>query len=497
MQGKQRDKSRSCNKARYDGHYCSGHALNNEKVFLSFCPNLSCIRTIPYDSEWLAALSLFVAAAAIVVAIAVGFVFYQIYANPAASSSGYEGIDYDDLVAREVLVTVARTTEIVPDRACFDGERISDLLPGLTGSLIEADAHYAEEEEEIRASLQNVTSSADVEASNDQAIKLLQQHCFKAAIDTTSRNFQRISDNTYAFECYLDQGGKQYLLRISFDTYYPMSSRFVAVNFTRSDSGLAIANPDIIVSSGDVNVTVLFVNKLDSTVRLIYEDPMTPQEETQLRISDRAIPPGKMLQVNYGRYNPPDFDSSNPYIKTFSYTVEPYGISGTVTKHPHPLCITDVKEAKSYYAPDGVALKFPSYLPDGYSLGCGVHASNYSFVASYGNSSLLAKHQNGAFNDEFVAEGGIRISYHNMLILSFWDESIMAESRADEPRAGTEGATLEEIDGNPSVISSRTVNINGEESKINAVQIFMDVESYTIQSSLSDEELIKIAESLQ
>jgi hypothetical protein len=363
---------------------------------------------------------------------------------------------------------------------------------------MEADAHYAEEEKDALASLQKVTSSADVEASNGQAIKLLQQHRFKSTIDSTSRNFQRISDNTYAFECYLDHGGKQYLMRIFFDTYYPISSRFVTVNFTRSDSGPLVANPEIMVSSGDVNATVLFVNKLDSTVRLVYEDPMTPREETQLRISDRAIPPGKMLQVNYGRYNPPDFDPSNPYAKTFSYTVEPYGISGTVTKRPHPSCITDVREAKSYYAPDGVALKFPSYLPNGYGLGCGLHASNSDFAASYGNSSLLAKHQGGTFSEEFVAEGGIRISYHNMLISSFWDENILAESRMDESWAGIEGATLEEeIGGNPVLIPSRTININGGESKINAVQILAGVESYTIQSSLSHGELLKIARSLE
>ncbi|AIF85279.1 hypothetical protein NTE_03250 [Candidatus Nitrososphaera evergladensis SR1] len=459
--------------------------------------------------------------AIVICGVVVAIVLFQIYTGAEKSSAatiGYNGVEYDDMVARNVYVSVARTTETIPDRNCFGvTSRNMDEFPhGLARSIAQADNNYADEKQEVQGNQQKTTSSSDVEGvSNDQAIALLQKYHFNATVETTRQNFQRISDNAYTFECYFGYGdGGQYLMRVFFDTYYPRYVRFVTVNFTASNGGSpAISSPNIVVSSGDVNATVLFVNKLGSAVRLVYEDPSlllsSSNGKTEPRTSEKTIPAGKMFQVNYGRYSPQDKEDNNNDVdnphnnRTFTYTVEPYGISGTVSYRPHPSCIDSISSAKSYYAPDGALLKFPAYVPDGYSFACGVHASNYSFIATYANDRLRAKFQDreGAFSDKFLVDGGIRISYNNFLIFSGWDESLLTydKSKVPEEWANVTGVTIDNINGNPVILGSRAAtNSYGQEvgGKINTLQIFMDTEKYYIQSSLPHNELLKMAKSL-
>ncbi len=442
------------------------------------------------------------AVAVAVMGMVIAFVIYAAMADPAARPSSvfrYEGVEYTDLLLRPMSISVARAVNPAPNENCFTlTDANMHVFPaGTMDSIAEADANVRDFLEPARVEGPDYPPSTVLNATNSDALRILEKYDnFNTRVGIVDRNYLNIPDNTYDFECLFQYGDNQYRMRVYFGTYYPMDSMFSTIVFERNEQGEPfVENPDILVSSGDVNGTVLFVNNLGEDAVLRYENSYASPDSTEIQTLEKTIPAGRMLPVDIGQYLVPDDGT-----RTYSYSVTSHGLGGTITKRPHPACITDMQGAKSYYAPAGALLKFPSYLHDSYRLHCGVHADSSNFIATYADEELAAKPEYGrGLGDKFLADGGLSISYTNYLAFAFWDRDLMqynkseiAESYADQPEF-----RVESMDGNPVVIGQRTVFIDGQERTINTVQVFQDVDSYLIQGSLPHEELLKVAQSLE
>lgn len=186
------------------------------------------------------------------------------------ASFNYKGIEYSDLISREMSFSIARTIQNIPDRNCFaiTEQNKQEFPAGVIDSISEADRNFEEQRDlpssEIGPLVYSWSTVQGVD--NHSALEILKKYHFYS--ETTRQNFRQIQDNTYIFECFFEYNENQYWAQIYFDTYYPRYVRFVTVNFTSSEDGKpTILNPDTVVSSGDVNATVLFINKLGSEVR--------------------------------------------------------------------------------------------------------------------------------------------------------------------------------------------------------------------------------------
>lgn len=439
------------------------------------------------------------AGAVVTIAAVAGFVLYAIYEDPASKplpDPVYNNIDYSDLVARPMEASIARTVQNLPERNCLALED-DDGLPVPATYFVQADEAALTSFESGQADPDYITTfeSASLQMSNDEAVKMLQRYQFNSTIMQTRQNFLQIADNTYLFDCFFEYNGNQYYVRAFFGTYYPNVGKFVTVNITRGDAGVpVIENPSILISSTDVNGTVLFVNKLDADVVLKYKDVESgPAGEMQIMENEKTIPADKMFAVAFAQRAPVNDTYS------FSYSVDPYGVKGEVIKKPHPVCIKDVAEARSYYAPYA-ELKFPSYLPEGYEPKCGLHASSYRFYATYANKDLRDYPDDKAvFAAEFLAKGGLRVSYLNYWVSEFWGEfpSYDKENMVKQ-YSGNPDSKIEYLDGNPVVISKIERSDNSGNYLVNHATLFLERESYDIESgSLSQEELLRILGSLQ
>lgn len=433
--------------------------------------------------------------------LAVAVVIYAIAAAPADRPSpvfAYEGIEYTDLLLRPMGASIARVINPPAGENCFTvaDENMHVFPAGMKDAMAEADANTQYDFLEYERVENPEYSSASLYATNEEVLHVLENYDnFDTRIETVDHNYLNIPDSTYNFECFFQYGDNQYMMRMYFGSYYPMDVRFSTIAFERNEQGEPfIENPDIMVSSGDVNGTVLFVNNLGEDAVLRYENSNFADEEVQTL--EKTIPAGRMLSVNTGRYL-----ASDDGAHTYFYSVVSHGLEGTITKKPHPACITDVQEAKSYYAPSSM-LKFPSYLPESYSLLCGVHVSSYDFIATFADAELAAEY-NGTrppLSDKFLAAGGLRIMYTDHLAFSFWDRDLMLyeQSAAAKSSAEQYGSSVEPLGESLLVAGQRTITIDGKEYTMNTVHVYGNTDSYNIESAiLSYEELLKVARSLE
>ncbi len=412
------------------------------------------------------------------------------------------GIEYDELLVRDTSTSVYKTVQNHPDQNCFtlNDDMLNDFPDEFSEDLERATEEEFHNDPQIYPP--GVYTGYGMESDKDFALDFVKKYDFNATTQAFSDNIASIPDKQYRFDCFFDYSDKQYMLRLEFEQQIH-DGNFINVNVTRNDQGIpTIINNDIAVYSGGFNSTVLFHNKLDSDIVLSTNEPVVYMVDQDgdiyentfaktLTEFEQVIPPEKFFAYYFASHR----EKTNQPI---TYTVEPFGLKGSVTLKQYPHCMTE-DQVISLYNEVKVYPKFPNYLPDGYSFECGVHNTNAFVHFVYFTDEQRSQFDdkiNSAFNREFLADGGLVIDYYDEAWNGWnedpnYDKHARANEKAQHPWAETYI-----ISGEPAVMIEEYFWQSGEQRSFNRLEVFFDEDKVRISSSLPKDELIKIAESL-
>lgn len=196
---------------------------------------------------------------------------------------------------------------------------------------------------------------------------------------TTAVSIRNYADETHMFECNFTYNGNQYYLVIEFRSLTAINEKdgFVAIDVR--DNGTATSQ---LITYYTFNNTAIWTNHLDSPVTLT----VTTQIDNEDILLTTQIPPGKSWDYRLS----PDYSSANGTL--YFYQVRESSSNAVITDGViivkyYPKCMSQ-RIAKSLYSQSGIALKFPDYLPDGYSYICGIHYYNDVIIQAYWNRTV-------------------------------------------------------------------------------------------------------------
>jgi hypothetical protein len=399
-------------------------------------------------------------------------------------------VEYDDLVTRKVWAFSIPASEIIPQRNChkFTTNELSSLPKDLKYVMEESTASLFPED--IKSGFYSGFSNP---IKFDDAKKLLEKYDFTVTQKAVYDILNKINDTTYHFECIFEDDKYQYKLGFDFDSHYAKDKRLVFVNVTKNDQGTSIIeNQHVNIFFGGFNGTIIFNNKLEKAITIQITNPPADGDWTEHFVDDEmTIPTGKVWDVSPRNWHTPD-------DLVYQYIITQENLQGTFTLKNYPHCMTE-SEVKSLYSQVEVYPKFPLYIPEGYSFECGVHNTNVSVYLVYFTDEQRLQYSdrvNSAFNRNFFANGGLVIDYYDE-VSNVWiadpnyDKFEKAQENAQYPQS-TRLYILDE----PAVMAKEYFWDDGKQQSFNRLEIFLDEERIQIKSSLPEEKLIKIAESM-
>lgn len=411
-------------------------------------------------------------------------------------------VEYDDLVTRDVGMSVYKTIENHPHQNCFmlspkDLKKFPYDFPDNLKSASEEKFH-----ENPQIYPPGVYTGYGMSAKKDLVFGLVKKYDFNATSQVFTDNIASMPDPHYNFDCFFDYNDQQYLLRLEFKQQL-YDGNFVNVNVTRNNLGIPqIINNDIVVFSGGFNSTVLFHNNLDTEIILFSDEPVVnfvDEDDGDIHENrfakklfdfEMVIPPGKFFSYHFSPHE-------DKYDLPIKYTVKPFNLEGSVTVKPYPRCMTE-NEVTSLYGEVKVYPKFPTYLPEGYSFECGIHNTNAYVHLSYWTDKLREEFEdkpNVSTSREFFTNGGLTVNYYDEA-WNGWieDPNYDKFEKAQENSKYPQAQTLT-ISDQPAVMIKEYFWKDGEQLSFNRLEIFLDEEQIRISSGLPEKELIKIAES--
>lgn len=206
------------------------------------------------------------------------------------------------------------------------------------------------------------------------------------------------------------------------------------------------------------------------------------------------IPAGKVWSVSPRLTYP----LSDP---VFHYTITPENLTGSFTLKSYPGCMTE-SDVKSLYSQVQVHPKFPAYVPNGYSFECGIHNSNWSVFLVYlddaGRNKMKEKDEPVSHfaKADLIDSKALIISYWNGYVANNWQKDTTYDKyEYQKNSSGFKGSELITIAGEPAVLFTQYYP---DRSSTNTLTIFADnAITYTITGNFTDNELVKIAESIR
>lgn len=413
--------------------------------------------------------------------------------------------EYDTLLTREVTASSGVSPQKYPSKICHDiSDKEFERFPKpLVDTMNDAKSELLsyKESEQYTSNLSSDDESVYLDAYGKtikakDALDFLQKYEFNLTKEETSRNIEKIPETSYSFECDILYDGIQYRILFDFEPLYPSHENFVQVDIAKDDSGMVkVSSPEITVYH-TFNSTVVFNNNLNYDIVLSRQDDNIHSRGVDFK--KVTIPEGQSWSHMLRTWNLND--ESHTHSAQFNYVISPDNLQGTILVKNYPQCMTQT-EVLSLYSQVDAHPKIPEYLPNGYSFECGIHNMNGYVHMTYWTDQLRQKYDervDGSFQFEFFANGGMSIDYYDEYVLYGWpdvldyDKYEKADEKAEHPRATTM-MILDE----PAVMIQETARVHGEIQSYHSLQIFLDDGvQYNIRTSLPQEELIKIAESI-
>lgn len=387
-------------------------------------------------------------------------------------------VDPEDLATRPLAVETILSKQNVPSRTCFEinDTNLEKFPPGFKTGL-----SIFESKKKTPGYLL-FESDVGIGMTRDEALNLISEYQFDLTKTVTDENSKKIPNNNYDFQCYFDYKSSQYSLDIHFGPYYPDSSGFVNVNFTKDYNGNPITTNTSIVTFERFNDTIIFNNDLGSNITLSITGPDF-WNSTKIITMEYKIPSGKPFPFLSRIFSHQD--------SAFSYSVKEYNLNGTILfKHIPSLCLSE-SESISLFSQFGLKPEFPSYLPKALDHKClryGDPDLNYQF------SNYSIDPQSVPFYNQtasFYEKGGLEIHY----------------SVSDYVYRGFTGHNYTKIDyskrcGDYSKFC-KVMEINGKTVVLDdqyfprSIEWYTDKERYEIVGNYSMNELVKIAQSMK
>jgi len=420
------------------------------------------------------------------VSFAVVLILLIIFQSP--NDIPYRTQEYDeltnDLITREFGIDFVIYDE-KPQNLCFVLEdQEGKFYRELETALQTADISYwsAPEKNEREWAHMDVY----IYPTKKQGLELIKQHDFEhSKKKSETYNIKNLEDYYHEFLCNFEYDKKYYQIQLYFSNLYPGWDNFTFVNFTRTDGKPVIQNQDITIFHGGFNSTVIFYNQLEEPITLSFDQK---ERDGKSEIFDEndvgAIPTNKQWAHSFS------YDNDDP--KEFKYIVKPYDISGTIIFKSHPKCM-DTDYAASLYSQAGLEIKLPEYLPEGYVHRCSADPSYNSLVSIY-TKNELDSYPSYWNDDALYRQGGLAIMNAQRMYDVEWE---MREDNKKTACDYIDNGTSLEIDFGGYSATAIFIKNDYDMTGVNSITLCDGNDSFSIRGKLSQDELVKIAESIQ
>lgn len=393
-----------------------------------------------------------------------------------------KSIKLDSLQSKPFSAIIARFA--TPKEPCFNiDDTFLSRYPALKEGIRLAD------EESIGEIYGDRYAGHGLGLARDDALSIISDVPFKYSV--TENEFDSIKDESHSFGCIIQYKDNFYDLRIDFIGFNPspdQGSSIVRITRDKERFGTIVLQPENATVWATFNNTVVWKNELSEKVTIVSDGNSPVKEFDEVATSANVIMPGQIWYFGFRG------DLASYQNETYRYHVEPYNLRGVVELKRYPPCMTE-DVARSLYSQTRFFVKFPEYLPEGYSLQCNFHGMNIWIIQTYWNKTYNI-HENMGFNlysTEGLARGVIWISA--MKEIGERDEESVAEQwYKDMKKNPSLDASFLRINGHPAV-SNKDFLSDGKE--ISVLLLFLDQEKYVFKGMIPLDELIKMAESLQ
>lgn len=420
---------------------------------------------------------------------------------------GYD-VEYDELVTRNAYVSAQISTKEFPQKVCYQisddefndfPEVIKEVMTKAKESILSPQELTQYDEDYFFIEDVPYFNGETLPIKSQDGLEFLTKYdSFKLIKYPTNENIKKIEDSGYTFVCDLKYNDNQYRIEFGFDPLYSSSENFVFVNITKNDWGLpTIENPDISVYE-TFNATVIFQNNLDHDITLVRQN--SDIIDSRSPFDHIVIPKQKSWSHMFRTWILEGCEPYNCPDTQFSYEIQPGNLIGKVNVNGVPGCITE-NEIRSLYSQVKVNPKFPLYLPEGYSFECGIHNTNWSVFLVYlndeGRKIMKEKDEKvyQAAKTSIVESNGLIINYWDGFAANYWQEDTTYDKyEKQKDSSGFKGSKLLDVGGQPSVLFTEYYP---DKISANTLSIFSDNSTtFTITGKFTDDELIKVGESL-
>ena len=262
----------------------------------------------------------------------------------------------------------------------------------------------------------------------------------------------------------------------------------------------SIINHDIESVYDPFNNTAIWVNKLDSwiTVNVNYTNVAIEGSKgpNQNGSDAKKIPPGGLLDIDLSPnwYTEPLSGASKMGDRIYSYRVVEYPwISdsfavSTRYSHKETTSCYSMAEAKSLYSQSKLDIRFPSYIPEGYSPVCYMTGGASWFIQVYSTHSKFV----GSPNDSFL----IGVQPKGIITIHTAEDSVLGNSTAHGRYQNMIANSIIPADAKFFVVDGKSV-IAYVEGDVASVSIHQDDSTYHhLKGRVTVGDLTRMAESL-
>ena len=387
--------------------------------------------------------------------------------------------DNELLKSKPISSSIALTERTEPCFAIDDEflNRYSELKEKILEIKKEASSSIMDEYEHTRRY---------VNFERDPALSIIREIPFTHSVKKHPTAPESIEDTAHVFQCVLQHNDSFYDLRIEFGFSLPPDTGFTLIKIKREEGlfGKFEIDPTKATTWLTFNNTVVWKNELSEPIAIVSDGNSPDKRFDEFATSSNIVELGGTTHFTVT----PELTKYEN--QTFRYTVEPYGLQGSITVNWYPRCMTQ-EVVKSLYSQTKLYVKFPQYLPEGYRYQCGIHIFGTAVTLTYWNGT----------NPDFdlyshgLERGVIQVSA--IKDLEDLDDEKLAEQMYNEIKnlKPLEPLSLR-INGNPAVASR--IFIGGEETAlVYRLHLFLDQETYVFKGKVPIEELIKMSESIE
>jgi hypothetical protein len=321
-----------------------------------------------------------------VFALALGAMFVLLYFSVYMAAEDKNRLIQELQAGMRADAAISRTVN--PENVtCFaaDDIEVTKRYPSLLQGIRDAD-QAAQEDERSDSRHGNYYTGVGIGLDKADMLSMIEAYSFNRTIYHVPSVDKLFTYENQQFSRGFSYSGNYYRLIFTFTALEGITRDlgYVPVRITQgqvqeADSPFPITKA---ATYAPFNNTAVFFNELSSPVTIDIVSKDTGISETV------ALPPGRMQDVHLAA------DWSGFEEAAYHYKVREYpGIEGSISVSPEYSsgCLSR-ETARSLYLQSGFAVKFPSYLPEGFGPGCIAENTDSYVIQIYANQTAYEHH---------------------------------------------------------------------------------------------------------